>query len=120
MKNKPMFRFALHGQVFHIWLAQETYFHPRSLCVKAFTDDNIPFATLTTNLVSPSQSFSRAYVDVNNCPWIEQFLVSNDIATPVKNITAKSGYVVYPLYDFDLSKLVKIYDTSNMINTERS
>ena len=112
MKNKPMFRFALLGQVFHIWLAQETYLHPRSLCVKAFTADSYPFATLTVNLVSPSQSFSRAYVDVNNCPWIEQFLVSN--------ITAKSGFCVYPLYDFDLSKLVKISDTSVLTTTERS
>lgn len=115
MKSKPLFHCALYGQVFHIWLARETYFHPRSLCVKAYTVDNIPFATLTVNLVSPSQSFSRAYVDANNCPWIEQFLVSNGIATPVKNIQARSGYVLYPLYDFDLTKLVKIADSSNVV-----
>jgi hypothetical protein len=77
--------------------------------------DNIPFATLTVNLVLGSQSFSRAFVDVNNCPWIEPFLVSNDIAVPVKNIQARSGYVMYPLYDFDLTKLAKIAESSNAV-----
>lgn len=96
------------GKIRHVYLVAETYVHPRTLCVKMYTDAHYPFATITVNLMGKFQSFSRAYIDTNNCPWAPKFLVDNGIALPVQNATSRSGYCIYPLFEFDISKLVKL------------
>lgn len=107
MTQRPLFPCVLHGKVEQLYLVRQTYFHPQTLCVKAYDKDGVPFATLTVNLCSKSQSFNTAFVDTNNCPWVEQFLVLNHIASRVENISASSGYCTYPLYEFDMAKLCK-------------
>ena len=105
--NNRYYPVRTFGKTFLINLVRHTYLHPRTLCVQSYTTEGEPFATLTVNLVSKHQTFTRAFIDTNNCPWAEQFLVSNDIAHPVGNITATSGYCSYPLYEFDVNKLEK-------------
>ena len=60
-----------------------------------------PFATLTVNLQSPLQDETHAFVDTNNCPWAEEFLLDNGIATKVEGCEERSGYCTYPLYEFN-------------------
>lgn len=57
--------------------------------------DNSPFATLSVWLdyLMPD----CFYVDVNNCPDAEKFLVSNSIAKPLRR-NRQSGFCTYPLY----------------------
>ena len=64
------------------------------------------FATITVNLqgnpygMETRQDESRfAYVDTNNCPWVEEFLEENHIAKRT-GIFAPSGFCTYPLYEF--------------------
>lgn len=95
------------GKIRRVYLVQEIYVHPRTLCVKMYTDSHEPFATITVNLAGKYQSLSRAYIDVSNCPWAPKFLVDNGIALPVQNATCRSGFVIYPLFEFDITKLVK-------------
>lgn len=107
MAQRILYPCVYRGKVEQLYLVRQTYLHPRTLCVQAYDKDGLPFATLTVNLCSKSQSFNSAFVDTNNCPWVEQFLVLNGIASRVKNISARSGFCIYPLYEFDLSKLCK-------------
>ena len=93
-----------------IWRVEPTatrYTYGESLAVVLNTEDGEPFATLTVNI--PDSYFyandHRAFVDTNNCPWAEAFLKDTGIATPA-GVIGHSGYCDYPLYDFDLSKIV--------------
>lgn len=65
------------------------------------------FATITVNLQGTLFEFDRhqdetkyAYLDTNNCPWVEQFLEENGIAKHT-GFFGLSGYCTYPLYEFD-------------------
>lgn len=107
MSEKTSYKLKIFGKMEELIPYKETYLHPRSLCVQLDDKEGFPFARLTVNLCSKKQSFSRAYVDTNNCPWAETFLTATEIAFPVKDEVAKSGYCSYPLYEFDLSKLYK-------------
>jgi hypothetical protein len=40
-----------------------------------------------------------AFLDTNNCPWVEEFLEENHIAKRT-GIFAPSGFCTYPLYEF--------------------
>lgn len=64
-----------------------------------------PFATITVNLYGSNpfagmQSDKHAFVDTNNCPWVEEFLEENHIAK-FTGWSAPSGFCDYPLYEFD-------------------
>lgn len=46
----------------------------------------------------------KAFVDINNYPDIEKFLIENELAIPLV-ILGQSGHCIYPLYAFDLEKI---------------
>lgn len=104
---KQYYQLVVNGKTESVWLAKQTYIHPRTLAVQMYDIDDLPFATITVNLCSKQQSFSRAFLDTNNCPWVEQFLVGYNLAKPVDNIHLSSGFCSYPLYEFDLDQLSK-------------
>ena len=64
------------------------------------------FATITVNLggsgnpFAGMQSDKKAFVDTNNCPWVQEFLEDNHIAK-FTGWSAPSGFCDYPLYEFD-------------------
>lgn len=59
------------------------------------------FATATVNLDKTDvQDENHAFLDINNYPWVEKFLLDNGIAKST-GITGHSGYCHYPLYEFD-------------------
>lgn len=67
--------------------------------------DNELFTVLTVNLnevLLPNQ----AYVDINNNPEAEQFIVENGLGKATGK-TSTSGFCTYPLYEFDVNKLNK-------------
>lgn len=107
MPHRVTYPCVVHGQYEELSLVRQVYLHPRTLCVQAYDKDGLPYATLTKNLVSKYQSASAAFVDTNNYPWAEQFLVLNRIAIRVNGITQTCGFCSYPLYYFDLTKLNK-------------
>lgn len=64
-----------------------------------------PFATLTTNLDESSDlPKDCAFVDIDNCPWAQDFIESNDLGKPTGDIEI-SGWCMYLAYKFDLEKM---------------
>ena len=52
---------------------------------------------ITTNLCSPLQSDTLAFLDTNNHPKIESFIKRNGLGLPM-GYTERSGFCEYPLY----------------------
>jgi hypothetical protein len=52
---------------------------------------------ITTNLRSPFQSESMAFLDTNNYPKIESFIQKNNLGIPM-GVSSTSGFCTYPLY----------------------
>jgi hypothetical protein len=52
---------------------------------------------ITTNLRSPFQSESMAFLDTNNYPKIESFIQKNNLGLPM-GVNETSGFCTYPLY----------------------
>ena len=71
------------------------------LTANSETKDEL-FACITVNLddiLMPNQ----AYLDINNCVGIERFVLDNKLGKPAgRKMT--SGFVTYPLYEFDLER----------------
>lgn len=86
----------------------DKYANNQSLAVKLITDEEDIFAVVSVNLTEswfiPKNS---AFIDVNNCPFAEKFLIENNIAKPV-GIYSQSGFCSYPLYDF--SQFLKLME----------
>ena len=68
-------------------------------------EDGIPLAVITVNLGDLLKK-NMAYIDTNNCPWAEDFLIDNDFGIPTGEYKA-SGFCVYPLYQLDLEIIGK-------------
>lgn len=66
------------------------------------------YATLTVNLGFGTKRM--AYLDTNNCPWVEQFLNENGLADAT-GIEQRSGHCTYPLYEFT----EKFFDESEVM-----
>ena len=64
-------------------------------------------AVLTTNLGEKLPP-NCAYVDTNNFPEAEEFIRKYQLGTKQEGYDKQSGYCIYPLYEFDLSKLTEI------------
>ena len=62
-----------------------------------------PYGDLTVNLEGKVPDYC-GYVDVNNMPQIEKFIVDNDIGE-FTGLSKKSGFCEYPLYLFNVDKL---------------
>ena len=77
------------------------------MCKEENEDWYEPFCTLTVNLEDGIQiQDNRAYIDTNNCSWVEDFLVDNDFGIPTGEYKA-SGFCVYPLYQLYLERIGK-------------
>lgn len=68
-------------------------------------DDGTPLAIITVNLGDLLEN-DMAYIDTNNCSWVEDFLIDNDFGLPTGEYKA-SGFCIYPLYKLNLVKIKK-------------
>ena len=59
---------------------------------------------LTVNLGNPFQSETRAFLDTNNYPDAESFILENGLGTAT-GISARSGFCLYPLYAINTDAL---------------
>lgn len=76
---------------------EKTKYYNGNLAIQLWCEDG-PYAMLTVNLPGKRQK-NEAYVDVNNCPWAEDFIRENTLGEPLGRL-ASSGFCVYPLYRF--------------------
>ena len=94
-----------YGKTYDVYLKKDKYINNQNLAIVIFEkdDDYYPFAFLTVNTEIPLPK-NLAFVDVNNCEWAEEFIQENELGKPTENYTT-SGFVDYPLYEFDLYKV---------------
>jgi hypothetical protein len=65
-----------------------------------------------------------AFLDTNNYPGIDAYLVKNNLAEPYKRfgsvVTAQSGFCEYPLYKFNEEALKKVVPQKDIEKYEAS
>ena len=100
-----------YGTTYRVTPYRAKYAQNNTLAVELITDEGEPFASLTVNIADSDKLASDrlAFVDTNNCPWAEEFLIFNDLARPTKRY-GRSGYCYYPLYEFTIEKLTPYSD----------
>lgn len=78
------------------------------LAIELLTMEKESYAVITVNI--PDAVFfidipnNYSFVDINNCPWAEDFIIEHELGVPTGEMF-RSGYVRYPLYEFNLNKL---------------
>ena len=77
------------------------------LLMEAETGEEYDVSTTNIDESNIFEDQTHAFVDTNNCPWAEKFLIENKIATPM-GIYGHSGYCRYPLYAFDITDIPEI------------
>ena len=106
------------GNTYRLIPVRGEYMKNGALAVKLFDVDNYEeFAVITTNLMQEYTWKDTAYVDTNNCPWVKEMLEDSGLAKPTGN-TARSGYSVYPEYEFDLSKTITADELTDYLETK--
>lgn len=88
-----------------------TTYMASDLCLAVLADD-ICITVFLTGHINSVGVMPRygAFIDTNNCPCIETALAETGLAKPylvagVIPVFERSGYCVYPLYQFDEEKL---------------
>ena len=82
-----------------LYLAKDTYMLGDRLALSLISVSGGPFGTLSVNLIDEALTNDRCFfVDTNNCPFAESFLIGNKIATPTGNF-GFSGFCVYPEFE---------------------
>ncbi|MBQ2493215.1 MAG: DUF4313 domain-containing protein [Bacteroidales bacterium] len=84
-------------------LRTDTYRNNGTLAVVMEHEDG-ETDVITTNLNSPLQSESLAFMDENNNPGIGKWLEKNGLGLPM-GIQQQSGFCEYPLYTIFISAL---------------
>ena len=77
-------------------LKTDTYQNNGTLAVLIEHEDG-EIDVITTNLNSPFQSDSMAFLDTNNYPGIDKWIEKNGLGLPM-GIQEPSGFCKYPLY----------------------
>jgi hypothetical protein len=103
-KNYKEYKLKFYGDTYKVVPFKSRYFNNDTLAVMLMTDKGEEFAIITVNIELTQASETRAYIDTNNHKWAENFLLDNKIATHTGEY-GFSGFCLYPLYEFDLTKL---------------
>lgn len=112
------------GSTKQVQVTINTYQDNKSLYVGLTTSEegySEPYGNLTVNLSVEAPKYC-AFVDTNNMPGAEDFLVKNKIAV-FTGLTQSSGFCTYPLYLFNPERLEELcpdgmadYERENGLN----
>ncbi len=90
------------------------YAYDNSLSILLVCEDSEPFGRITTCIPDnwTDKPDNWAYVDINNMPQALDFIKKYNLGKPVTNVKGEqvitlSGYVFYPLYNFDMKEIYK-------------
>lgn len=104
-RNYRIFDVNYDGENRKVILMAEKYKSPKTLAVLmgiVNEDGELEYdECLTVNLCDPRQAGNgMAFLDINNCPWAEEWLKKNNLAEPA-GYSRQSGFVTYPLYKWN-------------------
>lgn len=94
------------GETWRVLATANRYAANKTLAVSLTTEEGEPFAVITVNITASDFKADdhTAFLDVNNCPWAEEFLRKTGLGKPT-GILGHSGYCTYPLYTFDTTRM---------------
>ena len=99
------------GEVMDAMLCVDSYANNGRLYMGLLTFDKEmeywePWCDITVNIpmTALTDRENCAFVDINNDPTIGEFLEQNELAVPTGR-SARSGWVTYPEYRFDMDKV---------------
>lgn len=82
-----------------LYLEKDTYVYGGGLALSLISVSDGLFCTLSANIEDESLTNDKCFfVDENNCPFAEAFLIENKIAAPTGNF-GFSGFCVYPEFE---------------------
>lgn len=94
----------IYNEEYDAIIVRDTYTDNNNLAIMLYEKETgESLAVLTVNLDS-DLPIEYGFVDVNNCPWAEDFIKENKLGEHTRQF-GYSGFCVYPLYKFDLSKI---------------
>lgn len=106
MMQKQFYKVESFGKEYDVTLRAAEYVDGGTAIILDYMDEDyhclMPFATLTVNL--GRQNYGYAYVDINNCPWAENFIQENGLGE-FAGKWCSSGFCAFPLYKFDMEKI---------------
>ena len=94
------------GTTEQVGIEINTYLNNGNMYIGLTTDGDgypEPYGDVTVNLGEKVPDFC-GYIDTNNMPELEKFLVDNDIGE-FTGFMQRSGFCVYPMYMFNVDKL---------------
>ncbi len=99
----------LWGKEYKLSLEISSYRNNNTLAIKAYEYDeefecDFPCSNITVNLPHGFADDHTQYVDTNNWPGIDEFLIDAGIAEDT-DIMGVSGFCIYPLMEFNLERL---------------
>lgn len=101
-----MYQLTSYGETYKIDLVKKEYTDGGLAIRLDYFDEEmqgwLPYAFLTVNL--GRQNYGYAYVDINNCPWAEDFIEENGLGEFTGKVYS-SGFCFYPLYKFNMDKI---------------
>lgn len=87
-----------HGIDYEVEVMKTKYINGNLAVLLIDSKDGQPYGNLTINLGDKLDD-NEAYVDVNNMPDAERFIIDNRLGERT-NMIKPSGFCVYPLYKF--------------------
>lgn len=91
-----------------------TYAYDNSLMIRPICENGDLLGKITTCILDGwrDKPNNWAYVDINNMPYAIDFIKKYNLGKPVTNVKGEqvitlSGYVYYPLYNFDMNEILK-------------
>ena len=91
------------------------YSHNGNTAITLICEDEgiaCPFAVITVNLGITLEK-DYAFIDTNNCNWVEKWLQDNKFGEPTGQQMA-SGFCVYPLYKLNLNNIKNFFLTNKV------
>ncbi len=97
--------FTNQNHKYTVTLVRATYRTNNRFAAEMVALNGRSIAMITVNINAPlsENKPNINFVDKNNLRNIEEFLIENEIAKPT-GYYVKSGFCVYPEYEFDLTK----------------
>lgn len=85
-------------------LVKGRYKHGNTLALEVHSRMYGPMAKITINIKSTMADETSAFLNTNACPEVEDLVESLGIGQ-FSGVIGRSGYCLYPLYEFDMAKI---------------
>ena len=102
----PTYQCKTDFGTYNIKIIRTKYMNNDSIALILFeADTGEEFAVITVNIEDGVANGNMAYLDTNNCRWVENFVKTNKLGKSL-NRYGWSGFCRYPLYEIYIDKII--------------